>query len=79
MCVFNLYAIDTLIQLSPNAVAVIGFEQSEYTVNEEEGHVEVCVGVIEPEEIDLFIPVQFSTATDTAGEKTCRHDNCVII
>ena len=35
--------------------AVVGFERTEYTVDEDEGSVEVCVVLISPNETSFFI------------------------
>ena len=35
--------------------AVVGFERTEYTVDEDEGYVEVCVVLISPNETSFFI------------------------
>lgn len=61
-----------MIVLYPHTVVVVGLEQTEYTGNEDDGSVEVCVGVLEPDEIDsnLFIFGQLSTATGTAGKES---------
>ena len=64
--------------LYPCTVAVVGLEQTEYTGNEDDGSVEVCVGVLEPEEIDsaLLIFGQLSTAAGTAGQETTSMHLC---
>ena len=46
--------------------AVFGFERVEYTVNEEDGSVEVCVVVLEPDEIGISFFSSISTIDNTA-------------
>ena len=47
-------------------VAVLGFEQLEYTVGEEEGSVEVCVRVLQPDVVQILPFALISTASRTA-------------
>ena len=47
-------------------MAVLGFEELEYTVGEEEGSVEVCVRVLQPDEVHILPFALISTANRTA-------------
>lgn len=57
--------------VSSTIVAVVGFEQTDYTVVEEEGSVEICVAVTNPppEQVLIFdILLLLETSTGTASE-----------
>ena len=47
-------------------MVVLGFEELEYTVVEGDETVEVCVAVLEPDEIDLFISAMVMAVDGTA-------------
>lgn len=47
-------------------VAVVGFEMPEYSVNEADGTVEVCLKVFSPSEIDLVILGNLQITDDSA-------------
>ena len=52
------------------AAATIGFESTNYTVNENQGQVNICVAVLDPKiQMPASFPfqVEFSTANETAG------------
>lgn len=52
------------------AAATIGFESISYTVNENQGQVEICVAVLDPKiQMPASFPfqVEFSTTNETAG------------
>ena len=52
------------------SVAVVGLEQVEYTVEEEDGMIEVCVKVLSPDidcPVDFPFEVKFFTVEVTAG------------
>ena len=45
---------------------VIGFEEPDYTVNEDDGTVEVCLNILEPNTTDIFISGILVTNDGTA-------------
>ena len=49
-----------------SVVVILGFEQPEYTVQESDGSVDVCVRVFEPQHIELFASAIISTVSDSA-------------
>ena len=48
-------------------VLILGFEQSSYTVVEGDGSVQVCVAVLEPDDIQIFVSAQV-VAVDGSAE-----------
>lgn len=52
------------------SVVVVGFEQSEYSVNENDGHVEICILVKNPppnEDLTTLIVTEYQTKAGSAG------------
>ena len=60
--------------ISYTVVAIAGFQQPNYTVNESDGFQEVCVEVFNPpsnEELLFDIILDYETASGSAGTKQC--------
>lgn len=50
-------------------MAIIGFEEEEYSVREEDGSVEVCVRLLSSNDIEIFIDGLVTTVEQTANGK----------